>query len=228
MLLAIDTSNDYAGIAIRDERGLLGEAGWHAGRQHTEQVLPQIDLLFRHLHISPAELDVIAVATGPGSWSGLRAGMSLAKALALGRGLPIIGIPTLDALAQSQRGRLGPVVALIRLGRNRFGAAVYTTDERVERTTPFLTVSAEAASRLAERPLLIGDIPSSVIEPASGRLAATVDLQRRAPWVAELAWGRHQAGHYDDLIALEPIYLASPVRSQGSGGDDRGGLRDNS
>ena len=226
MLLAIDTSNDYAGIAMRDEGGLLGEAGWHAGRQHTEQVLPQIDLLSRHLNIGAADLQAIAVATGPGSWSGLRAGMSLAKALAVGRGLPIIGIPTLDALAQSQRGRSGPVVALIRLGRDRFGAAVYTIDDRVERTTPFLTVSAEEASRLAERPLLIGDIPSS-IEPATGRLAAAVDMQRRAAWVAELAWERHQAGQYDDLVALEPIYLASPVRSQETGGNDRGGPRGN-
>jgi tRNA threonylcarbamoyladenosine biosynthesis protein TsaB len=226
MLLAIDTSNDYAGIALRDERGLLGEAGWHAGRQHTEQVLPQIDLLFRHLHISPADLHVIAVAVGPGSWSGLRAGMSLAKALAVGRRLPIIGIPTLDALAQSQRGRPGPVVGLIRLGRDRFGAAVYTTDERVERTTPFLTVSAEAAARLAERPLLIGDIPSD-FESGTGRLAAAVDLQRRAPWVAELAWERHKAGQYDDLVALEPIYLASPVRSPEVGDNDRGGPRGN-
>jgi tRNA threonylcarbamoyladenosine biosynthesis protein TsaB len=214
MLLAIDTSNDYAGIAIRDEHGLQGEAGWHAGRHHTEQVLPQIDLLFQHLGLSPADLKVIAVATGPGSWSGLRAGMSLAKALATGRGLPIVGIPTLDALAQSQRGRPGPLVAMIRLGRDRFGAAVYTTDQQVERTTPFLTVSGEEALRLAEHPLLIGDLTPGTDPTAVGRLAASVDHQRRAAWIAELAWERHQAGAYDNLVALEPIYLASPVRTE--------------
>lgn len=207
MLLAIDTSNDHAGIAIRDERGLLGEATWHAGRQLTEQILPQIDLLFHHLGVVPVDLTVIAVATGPGSWSGLRAGMSLAKALAIGRGLPIIGIPTLDALARSQRDRPGPVVASIRLGRDRFGAAVYRTDGEVERSTEFLTVSAEEALRLADDPLVIGDLP------ATGRSAAIVDQQRRAAWIAELAWERHQAGDYDDLVTLEPIYLASPVRA---------------
>lgn len=207
MLLAIDTSNDYAGIAVRDERGLLGEATWHAGRQLTEQLLPQIDLLFQHLGIGPADLTAIAIAIGPGSWSGLRAGMSLAKALATGRGLPIIGIPTLDALAQSQRGRTGPLVASIRLGRDRFGAAVYAIDAQVTRNTELLTVSAEEALRLAEDPLVIGDLA------ATGRSTATVDQQRRAPWIAELAWERYQAADYDDLVTLEPIYLASPVRT---------------
>ena len=213
MLLAIDTSNDYAGIAIRDERGLRGEASWHAGRQHTEQVLPQIDLLFRHLDLSPADVTVVAVATGPGSWSGLRAGMSLAKALATGRGLPLIGVPTLDALARSQHGRTGPVVALIRLGRDRFGAAVYSTEPHVERTTEFLTVSATEALQMAPSALMIGDLPEQSDLEAGSRRAAAVDHQRRAAWIAESAWERHQAGHYDNLVTLEPIYLASPVRT---------------
>jgi tRNA threonylcarbamoyladenosine biosynthesis protein TsaB len=216
MLLAIDTSNEYAGIAVRDERGLLGEATWHAGRQLTEQLLPQIDLLCRHLDRGPSDIAVIAVATGPGSWSGLRAGMSLAKALATGRGLPIIGIPTLDALAQSQHGRTGPVIASIRLGRDRFGAAVYSTGEQVERVTPFLTVSAEEVSRLAKHPVLIGDLPAGTEQIPGLRLAATAERQRRAAWIAELAWQRHRAGQYDDLVALEPIYLASPVRTDQS------------
>src|SRR3954470_8799467 len=121
MLLAIDTSNDFAGVALWDEHGLRAEATWHAGRQHTEQVLPQIDLLLRHVGAAAAQVEAIAVATGPGSWSGLRAGMSLAKALAIGRDRPLIGISTLDALAFGQRKAGLPVLAVVRLGRDRYG-----------------------------------------------------------------------------------------------------------
>ena len=215
MLLAIDTSNDYAGVALWSEQGLRAEANWFAGRRHTEQVLPQLDLLLRGLGAEPEALEVVAVATGPGSWSGLRAGMSLVKALAIGRGLPLVGVPTLDALAYGQRGRQGPVVAIIRLGRDRYGCAVYDVAAGgCERTTPFQTVAADAVPALAQASLLVGDIPAGLAADTTGlRLPAAPDHQRRAAFVAEIGWERHGRGAYDDLVALEPIYLGGPVGS---------------
>jgi tRNA threonylcarbamoyladenosine biosynthesis protein TsaB len=217
MLLAIDTSNDYAGVALWNEHGLRGEATWLAGRQHTEQVLPQIDLLLRHADAIPRSLVVIVVATGPGSWSGLRAGMSLAKALAIGRGLPLIGVSTLDALAYGRRHAGLPVLALIRLGRDRFGAALY--DEGPSgwgRSTEFETFTAGDIARSAPGRLLVGDLPGDLgraqAEVPGARLAPVTENQRRAPYVAELAWMRHMRDDYDNLVALEPIYLGSPVR----------------
>ncbi len=212
MLLAIDTSNEYAGVALWDEAGLRGEANWYAGRQHTEQVLPQLDLLLQHVGSGPRGVTVVAVATGPGSWSGLRAGISLAKALALGRGIPLIGVPTLDALAYGQRDQATPVLAVVRLGRDRYGVALYEGGlPGWQRLTPYQSVSSADIPGLASRPLLVGDVTD--IRPQAGtRLAGASEHQRRAAYVAELAWERHRRGDYDDLVALEPMYLGSPVK----------------
>jgi tRNA threonylcarbamoyladenosine biosynthesis protein TsaB len=217
MLLAIDTSNDYAGVALWDERGLRGEATWFAGRQHTEQVLPQIDLLLRHVGASTSALTVVAVAMGPGSWSGLRAGMSLAKALVVSRGLPLVGVASLDALAYAQR-QLGiPVLASMRLGRDRFGIAIYEPAiDTWGRRSDFQAVDGAELRRQAQGKRLVGDLPDGFAPPGDGaegwRVAPTTDLQRRAPFVAELAWLRHGRGEHDDVVALEPIYLGNPVR----------------
>jgi tRNA threonylcarbamoyladenosine biosynthesis protein TsaB len=98
MLLAIDTSTNQTGLACYDETGLLGECVWHSGRDHSVQLLPQLTLLLRHLGRSRDSISAVAVALGPGSWSGLRVGMSTAKGFALARDVPIIGVGTLEAL----------------------------------------------------------------------------------------------------------------------------------
>lgn len=215
MLLAIDTSNEYAGVALWDAHGLRGEANWHARRQHTEQVLPQVDLLMRHVGAAPGDIAAVAVATGPGSWSGLRAGMSLAKALAVGRGLPLIGVSTLDALAYGQRHRRIPVLAVVRLGRDRYGAARYVAAAAGwGRSSSFATGSATEVVELAHGALVIGDIPPGFDQQSEAgmTIAESSERQRRAVYAAQLGWERHIRGDHDDLVALEPIYLDSPVR----------------
>ena len=214
MLLAIDSSNEFSGVALWDARGLRAEAAWYAGRQHTEQVLPQIDLMLRHAGAAPSDLAAVAVATGPGTWSGLRAGMSLAKALAVGRGLGLIGVSTLDALAYGQRHRGLPVLAVVRLGRDRYGAARYTVgDSGWGRGTSFEAASAAEIMRLVDGALVIGDVPPGLAaDDAGAALADAAEHQRRAAYVAQLGWERHVRGDHDDLVALEPIYLGSPVR----------------
>ncbi len=210
MLLAIDTSNEWTGIAFWDASGLRAETTWASGRQHTEQIPAQIDLLTRQLGIDQSALSVVAVATGPGSWSGLRAGMSLAKAIVFARKIPIIGITTLDALAQSQRGRAGTVLTLMRLGRDRYAAARYhdTPDGQV-REGEIGTYTLDEVRELALGALVTGDVPPTL---EGVTVAAATDRQRRAAYLAELAWARHIGQDYDDLVALEPLYLGNPVR----------------
>jgi tRNA threonylcarbamoyladenosine biosynthesis protein TsaB len=210
MLLAIDTSNEWSGVAFWNAEGLRAEATWFSGRQHTEQVPAQIDLLARHIGFAPRDLAAVAIALGPGSWSGLRSGMSLAKALAVGRGIPLIGVPTLDALAQSQRGRPGTVLAIMRLGRDRYAAARYedTPDGRIRHDEIAAYSLAELAAMVTGA-TVVGDVPPSW---EGARVAPGVEHQRRAAYLAEQAWARHTQQRYDDPVALEPIYLGNPVR----------------
>jgi len=76
MLLAFDTATDTAGVAVYDATGLRAEANWFAGRGHSSQLLPMAQQLLSNLDLTPAELTGVAVSVGPGSWSGIRVGIS--------------------------------------------------------------------------------------------------------------------------------------------------------
>ncbi|GAC1654383.1 MAG: hypothetical protein NVS4B8_29570 [Herpetosiphon sp.] len=123
MLLAIDTSGDFAGVALWQAGSILAAATWRTGRRHTEQLLPQLDLLLKHTASTPADLSCVAVAIGPGSWTGLRVGLSLAKAIAQANDVPIIGVPTHEMWAWSHRELDQLLVVVIRLGRGRYAIA---------------------------------------------------------------------------------------------------------
>jgi tRNA threonylcarbamoyladenosine biosynthesis protein TsaB len=221
MLLAIDTSTIQTGLACYDEQGLLGECVWRSGRDHSAQLLPQLSLLLRHLGRGRDEICAVAVALGPGSWSGLRVGMSTAKGFALARGVPVIGVGTLDALAY-QHDRPGlTTIPLIRLGRERFASGTLPrhTDGR-RSIEPRNVTLAEVAAETTSRALFCGDIDPDVQAALRERLGARAVFPspaastRRPGYLAELAWQRFQAGDTDNPATLEPIYLGQPVRAK--------------
>ena len=221
MLLAIDTSTSQTGLACYDERGLLGECVWHSGRDHSAQLLPQLSLLLRHIGRGRDQISAVAVALGPGSWSGLRVGMSTAKGFALARGVPLIGIGTLDALAYQHERPGVAAVPLIRLGRERYasGAAPRHNDKR-RSIEPRNVTLAEVAAEATGRVLFCGDTEPDVQSALRDLLGARAIFPtpaasiRRPGYLAELAWQRLQAGDTDDVATLEPIYLGQPVRAK--------------
>ncbi len=215
MLLAIDTSTDWSGVALYNATGVQAEATWRSGRQHTEQVLTQLDLLCGQLGVTPADLSAVAVAIGPGSWAGLRVGMSLAKALVVARDIPIIGVPTTDVWAWSQRHIEQMLVVVIRLGRGRYAVAQYAAAGQ-----PCASPTAATVYELAAVPVMdalyLGDIDAELQAHLGsvGRWATPADNVRRPAALAELAWARLADGAVDDVVGLEPIYLSSPVRGE--------------
>lgn len=219
MLLAIDTSTALTGLACYDQQGLCGECVWESGRNHTAQLLPQLQMLFEHISRSPADVQVVAVALGPGSWSGLRVGMSIAKGLALAGNLALLGITTLDALAYQHQYVTTTVYPLIRLGRARFATAAFRRDEQWQRLDDYRNVSlAELCAEVDDPVLFCGDIEPDVREHLQQELgdragfpSAAANL-RRPGYLAELAWQRFAAGERDEPARLEPLYLGEPVK----------------
>jgi tRNA threonylcarbamoyladenosine biosynthesis protein TsaB len=178
-------------------------------------------LLLRHLGTGHEQIGAVAVALGPGSWSGLRVGMSTAKGFALARGVPLIGVGTLDALAY-QHNRAGmTTVPLIRLGRERFasGAMPRHSDKR-QSIEPRNISLAEIAAETTGRALFCGDTDADVQTALRELLGARAIFPtpaaslRRPGYLAELAWKRLQSGDTDAVAALEPIYLGQPVRGK--------------
>ncbi len=224
MLLALDTSTNASGIALYDGREVLAECAWFSGRRHAEQVLPLVDLLLRNIDAAPSDLTVVAVATGPGSWSGLRVGMSLAKSLVLARELPLVGVPTLDVLAFPHRHGALPVVPMVRLGRDRYGSAVYRSTPAWGPAGEVRNLALDELPTLTDVGLFCGDVDEAArtllmktLGDGAAFAAGSANVRRPAA-LAELAWARLQAGLADDLVSLEPIYLGNPVKEKGNGG----------
>ncbi len=99
---------------------------WQAHARHTVELAPAIHDLLRRSDIAPSQLQVIAVALGPGSFTGLRIGLAIAKGMALALHIPMVGIPTLDVVAAAQPVRDLPMVAVLQAGRGRLAVVWYS------------------------------------------------------------------------------------------------------
>lgn len=112
-LLAADTSTSCLSIAICSEDSVYLESTIECDRRHTERFLATIDWGLKEAGLTLTELDALAITTGPGSFTGLRVGLAAMKGLAVGAALPLVGVPTLDALAHSAEVVEGAVCTLL-------------------------------------------------------------------------------------------------------------------
>ncbi len=224
-LLAIDSSTEQAGIALTD--GVrCAEQTWDAGRAQTTALLAEVDHLLGLVGIDLGEVRGIAVATGPGTFNGLRVGVSVAKGLVLGLGVPLLGVPTLDAAALPFVTMGQPVVAVVSAGRGRLVWAPYGVQSGGWRQTapPRNGLVTELAADLVgrtTRSIVTGELnpgQEDVLGAIPGvSLPARILRLRRPAAVAELAWARFRSGDADDPVVLEPTYLHGVRISQPSG-----------
>src|SRR5947207_2015401 len=128
LLLALDTSTRQASLAICTEDELIGEYTCHVGNNHSVELLDRIQRIVVECHKTMSDIEAVAVATGPGSFNGLRVALATAKALAFSLKKPIIGISTLDSIAAQQRQWNGPICSILEAGRSELYAACYMFD----------------------------------------------------------------------------------------------------
>lgn len=222
-LLAIDTSSDRAGLALFDGEALHACA-WPAERRQTTEVPPRIADLLDRAGLAPSDLGGVAVAIGPGTFTGLRVGLSLAKGLAMASGLLIVGVPTLEATALpwSRAGRT--VVAVLPAGRGRL--VWQRLGDGVADVSPVNGTPAELLAAVGEAPAdaIVGELPAALREALAASpvpVLAEAGLCGRIGAVARLGWEGLAAGRADDLATLEPLYVhgvskaARPVRDNG-------------
>lgn len=214
MLLAIDTSTRTVGVALYDGTQVLGEIVWNSRDYHTVELAPAISEMLRRMQADPSEIKVVAVATGPGSFTGLRIGLAFAKGLCLARHLPLIGVATLDIVAAAQPVQPLPLVAVLQAGRGRLAVGWYHSlagswelDGEVEITDITRLV------QLIQQPTLVtGELKEEERRALARKyknvhLASPAQALRRPAYLAELAWKRWQSGQLDDPASLSPIYL---------------------
>lgn len=97
-ILGLDTSTDICGIALTEDKTLITEFRSNIKRAHAEKIIHAIDRVLNDVNIKPDEIDGIAISIGPGSFTGLRIGLAAVKGLALATNLPVVSVPSLDAL----------------------------------------------------------------------------------------------------------------------------------
>ena len=214
-LLGIDTSSSQGGIALYDGQ-TLSTRSWPSDRSHTTTLLAEINQLLDRAEISVRDLAAVAIATGPGAFTGLRVGFGVAKGFHLATGVPLIGIPTLEAAALAFASCGTPIVAVVGGGRGRVVWAWYeasTQGLRQARTPRNGTVGELIDELNGSGPVLVtGEIAhdqTGLIDEIDGVSVPPVALRLRQPAaLAELAWRRWQARDVDQAGALEPVYLS--------------------
>jgi tRNA threonylcarbamoyladenosine biosynthesis protein TsaB len=218
MILALDTSTRTVGLALYDGVQVLSEAVWTSNDYHTVELAPAIAETFQKTGLDVGALGALAVALGPGSFTGLRVGLALAKGLAIARKLPLIGVPTLDILAAaqplSQRAEPPPLAAILRAGRGRLAVAWYQEkDDRWQPTRPVEVLTLNDLVKKIQVPTLVAGELSEEERQGLQRsapqavLASPAASLRRPAYLAELAWKRWKAGQVDAPAGLAPIYL---------------------
>jgi tRNA threonylcarbamoyladenosine biosynthesis protein TsaB len=228
MLLALDTSTSSAGLALvaqSDAPRTVAEHNWEVGQRHSVELLPRLEALLAGAGVRWDQLTGMAVATGPGSFNGLRVALSTAKALCLALGLPLYGVPTLDVAAWGYAYADAPLWALLEAGRGQlYTARYFAPAASAEEWGPLggyeLLRPEELAMRIGDEQrgaLLVGEwrpgtrtALEALLADAAVRFASPLAL-RRGVWLAELALARAARGLRDDPASLEPLYLRRPA-----------------
>jgi tRNA threonylcarbamoyladenosine biosynthesis protein TsaB len=217
LLLAIDTASRFISLALHDGHQLHFESTWHTLNNHTIELAPAIQRALHQAQIGPDDLTAVAVSQGPGSFTGLRIGLGVAKGLAMAQDLVLVAVPTLEIVAAAVPVSDGALVAVLQAGRGRICV------QRFERKDGTWAAAGQAeitdwgkvVEEVGQGTLIAGEVDDT----GRARLASTERPVRIAPgawalrrsgFLAEIAWTRVKAGDTDDPATITPIYLHQP------------------
>jgi tRNA threonylcarbamoyladenosine biosynthesis protein TsaB len=216
MLLAIDTSTAQVGLALYDGNQVLGEMTWTTRQHHTTELAPAISGLLYRCGASMDMVSALGVAVGPGSFTSLRVGLSLVKGIALARHLPVIGISTMDVIAEAQpvMKHASRLAVVIQAGRKRIAVGWYKCLENKWQAEGGIkgTTVDELADEIESPTYVAGELSTEDRSRLARKrvnilLASPVYCVRRPSILADLAWARWQKKDVDDASTLAPVYL---------------------
>ena len=222
MYLAIDTATNNLGVALLEGQELVGEVTWRSRHNHSAELIPTLLQLLERGKADLQSLSGIIVAKGPGSFNGLRVGITTAKGLAMSLGIPLAGIGTLEAWAYPYVGTGLPVCAIQEAGRGEVAAALYRwRDGRSEVMIPeHITTVKDLCQHINEPTIICGDMSEDTrtgLEESLGEAARLVEAQSLphcARYLGELGRLKIERGEVDDPSTLQPLYLRRPSITQ--------------
>ena len=220
MILAIDTSTDNASLALVQGDTVLAEANWRCEQNHTVELLSHLVRLLEEARVDIKSIACVIVAKGPGSFNGLRVGISTAKGLAFSLGIPIIGISSLEVVAYEHAGTGLPVCPIFNAGRGEIATAIYQRQDNKWRqlVAEHITTVDSLCSRISAKTIFCGEFVPQVAGELKERLKERAVIAAtdppRARLLAELGKRRLETGDYDHPATLQPLYLRRPAITQ--------------
>ncbi len=220
-VLAIDTSTAMAGIAVSDKNGLLAEYLLRDMKTHSQKLVPMLNEVLKSLRMTAADIDVFAAVTGPGSFTGLRIGVTTIKSLAYAVQKPTVGIPSLDALANVVAAEEDTIMCPMMDARNNqvYTALYKTQNGLMVNLTGYMGVHVSELVRQIEeqygdsRILFTGDgvtLHKDFLKiELKDRCIFAPDfmLQQMAASAAQLALSKALRGETVSSMELTPYYL---------------------
>jgi tRNA threonylcarbamoyladenosine biosynthesis protein TsaB len=235
-VLGIETSGRLGGFAVVDDSRLESELISDITGRHVEKGVAMIEEVLGRAAQTVDSLDGIAVSLGPGSFTGLRVGLSTAKGICLGRGIPLVGVPTLDSMAQSIGYWDGLIVPARDARRGEIYFSIYRSEDySVRRVTDYLAMPPdkviEAIENMADKqPVLVtGDALVRYGDAISSGLSSRVALAPEAQWIARpgivatIGLSLLEAGKTADIDTLEPMYVRPSEAERKAGGSVNSG-----
>ncbi|MBO5069075.1 MAG: tRNA (adenosine(37)-N6)-threonylcarbamoyltransferase complex dimerization subunit type 1 TsaB [Roseburia sp.] len=217
-ILGLDSSGLVASVAIVENENLLGEYTVNYKKTHSQTLLPMLDEVARMIELDLETIDAIAIAGGPGSFTGLRIGSATAKGLGLALNKPIINVPTVDALAYNLAGHQSLVCPLMDARRNQTYTGLYRFH-----TNEMETLREQCAVGIDEIVAYINETGQPVVFLGDGIPVFSAYIQEnvKVPWsfapahmnkqragaVAALGMKYFAAGRYESAAEHRPEYL---------------------
>ena len=216
--LAIDTSTNTASIALVRNSEVLAELTWHCWQNHTIQLLPHLSYLLNKTNTNLQSVNCIFVAKGPGSFNGLRVGISSAKGLAFSLGIPVAGISTLEVAAYQYAETGLPICPISNAGREEIATAIYQKKHNKWRqlTADHITTVEALCSQITTKTIFCGEFsPATATQIKKQLKQRAIIISSNAPScrtgsLSELGLKRIEASNYDDPATLQPLYLRRP------------------
>jgi tRNA threonylcarbamoyladenosine biosynthesis protein TsaB len=220
MILSLNTTTTQFGAALMGMDGkLVAEFFISPGTGHFTHLMPTVDHLLSVSKLDLQDLKALAVATGPGSFTGLRVGLSVAKGFCHGLQIPLIGVSSLEALASQHDATDYPICPLIDSRKDEVFMAIFRQNPQqgMIRVTEERSLRMEDLTSLIEAPtLFLGNDfgrQGPLLQKTLGsraRLASQVQWALRASGVGMVGLGRFHEGRFDDLQTVVPAYLRPP------------------
>ena len=214
IVLAADTSTAINTVAICSGEVVLAESIVDAGRRHSERLLETIQWLLAEATLSLSDIEILAISTGPGSFTGLRVGVATFKGLAAGLRLPLVGVPTLDAMSRLLPIPDATVCPVLDARMKEVFAAAYTysgpdrrkiVEDKVCAIEAFVELLPAPAWFLGQGATLYASRIRNVMPEA--RFAPATHNMPRAAAVASEAVTRLDEGDPGDAARVAPVYL---------------------